>query len=81
MDEAYAIAEAAYIQGKIDSISCLHPAKHHTAAWKTINELYGRNEKPSIRIKGGSAVKRKSNWLSHFTTLLAEPENITKKPI
>ena len=70
LDEAYATAEADYIQGKINKIACLHTAKQHAASWKVINELAGRKEKPSIRIKGGSAAKRRSNWLLHFKSLL-----------
>ena len=81
LDEAYATAEADYIQGKINKIACLHTAKQHAASWKVINELSGRKEKPSIRIKGGSAAKRKSNWLLHFKSLLGNPPKLNDQPL
>ena len=85
LDEAYAIAEAEFIQGKIDDITHLHVAKQHAAAWKTINELTGRKSKPSIKLKGGSQENRKANWLSHFRSLLGEqpktPANLQLRKI
>ena len=72
LDEAYANAETEFIQGKINNISQQYSAHQHATAWSTINELTGRKAKPSIRLKGGSSVKRKDNWLSHFKSLLGE---------
>ena len=47
-----------------------------TAAWPTINDLAGRKSKPSIRIKGESAEKRKESRLSYFLNLLGgQPPN------
>ena len=77
LDEAYASADTEYIQGKINNISRQHTAHQHATAWSTINELTGRKSKPSIRLKGGSAERRKDNWLSHFTSLLGETPNTT----
>ena len=73
LDEAYLTAEASFIQGKIDSISHLHLSNQHSAAWKTINELSGRKDHPSIQLKGGSPEKRKDNWLTHFKSLQGDP--------
>ena len=81
LDEAYAIAEADYIQGEINKIKELHTAKQHAASWKVINDLSGRKEKPSIRIKGGSPLKRKSNWLHHFKSLLGNPPKLSQQPL
>ena len=67
LDEAYTSADADYIQAEIDTISRLHTAKQHAAAWKTINKLSGRKAKPSIQLKGSTYEKRKANWLEHFT--------------
>ena len=72
LDEACAQAEADYVEKKIDQnlpAQCLKP--QHAVAWHIINALAGRKGRPSIRIKGGSAEKRKENWLSHFQSLLA----------
>lgn len=81
LDEAYATLDVEYIQGKIDSVARLHTAKQHAASWRVINDLAGRKEKPSIRIKGGSPSKRKSNWLSHFKSLLGNPPKLSNTPL
>lgn len=73
LDDSYLNAEAMFIQGKIDSISNLHISHQHSAAWKTINELTGRKDHPSIQLKGGSSKIRRENWLNHFKSLLGNP--------
>ena len=70
LDEAYVNAEAERIEKKLDQIGNLSSSNQHTAAWPTINDLAGRKSKPSIRIKGESAKKRKESWLSYFLNLL-----------
>lgn len=81
LDDAYLNAEVDYINGKISDISNQHISKKHHAAWKTIKELSGKNNKPTIRIKGGSIKNRMSNWSNHFKNLLGKepklPDNIT----
>jgi exonuclease III len=81
LDEAYSTANATYIQEEIDKISGLHTAKQHAAAWKTINNLSGRKEKPLIRLKGGTEELRKANWLDHFKKLLGEPPKTSNTPL
>ena len=76
LDEAYVNAEAERIEKKLDQIGNLSSSNQHTAAWPTINDLAGRKSKPSIRIKGESAEKRKESWLSYFLNLLGgQPPN------
>ena len=70
LDEAYVNAEVERIEKKLDQIGNLSSSNQHTAAWPTINDLAGRKSKPSIRIKGESAEKRKKSWLSYFLNLL-----------
>lgn len=81
LDEAYLLAEADFINGKISDIESLHISKQHHAAWKTISEISGKRSKPTIRLKGGSQSKRLSNWTEHFQSLLGTepklPENIS----
>ena len=72
LQDAYDNATVDFIQGKIDQISHLHVSKQHSAAWKAINEITGRKDRPSITTKGGSTKKRKDNWLDHFKKLLGE---------
>ena len=72
LDEAYVNAEAERIEKKLDQIGNLSSSNQHTAAWPTINDLAGRKSKPSIRVKGESAEKRKESWLSYFLNLLGE---------
>ena len=76
IDEAYLQAEADYINGKIADISNLHISRQHSAAWKTIGDLTGKDSKPTIMIKGGSKVKRLENWATHFKNLLGKPPNL-----
>ena len=81
LDNAYLSSEVDYINGKISDISHLHISKKHHAAWKTIKDISGKSSKPTIRLKGGSSEKRKSNWSKHFINLLGKeptiPENNT----
>ena len=81
LDEAYLLAEADFINGKISDIASLHITKQHHAAWKTISEISGKRSKPSVRLKGGSQSKRISNWTEHFQNLLGKepkiPEDIS----
>ena len=70
LDDAYLTAESLFIQRKIDSIKDFHVSKKHSASWKIINEISGHKDYPSIQLKGGSAEKRRENWLKHFKDLL-----------
>ena len=49
LDNAYLEAEVAFINRKIDDISNHHINQQHSAAWKAINELSGKNIQLSIR--------------------------------
>jgi hypothetical protein len=42
LDEAYLLAEADFINGKISDIESLHISKQHHAAWKTISQISGK---------------------------------------
>ena len=76
LDEAYVNAEAERLEKKLDQIGNLSSSNQHTAAWPIINYLAGRKSKPSIRINGESAEKRKESWLSFFLNLLGgQPPN------
>ena len=76
LDEPYVNAEAECIEKKLDQIGNLSSSNQHTTVWPTINDLAGRKSKPSIRIKGESAKKRKESWLSYFLNLLGgQPPN------
>ena len=77
LDEAYANAEAEYIQGKIDQLPPKNIDHQHVTAWDTIKDLTGRKSKPLIRVKGGSASERKKNWLDHFKKLLGATPTIS----
>ena len=65
LDNSYIQAEADYINGKIAEIEHLHITKQHSAAWKSVSEIYGKNSKPA-RLKSGSSDARMSNWSEHF---------------
>ena len=76
LDMAYLDAEVAYVNGKIDDISDLHINRQHSAAWKTINELSGKESKPPSTIKGSNKQQRLENWFSHFHKLLGKPTTL-----
>ena len=78
LDEAYANAEAEYIQGKIDQLPPKNIDHQHVTAWDTIKDLTGCKSKPLIRVKGGSASERKKNWLDHFKKLLGATPTISE---
>ena len=81
LDDAYLTAESLYIQGKIDSLKDFHPSKQYSLCWKTINEISGHKNHPSIQLKGGSAENRKANWFKHFKGLLGEPPRVDPDPL
>ena len=62
LDQAYLEVEEAYIKGEIAKISHLHINQQHSAAWKTINQLAGKNSQPTTSVKGGSREQRLANW-------------------
>ena len=72
LDDAYLDAEVDYINGKIQTLEEQHICKQHHLAWNTVKELAGKTIGTNIRIKGGSAEKRKDNWRSHFKNLLGK---------
>ena len=76
LEEAYTLAQAEYIEGKITELKYLHVNKQHSAAWAVVNEITGRKEKPSPIIKGGSQEARTNNWVDHFKGLLGEPSPV-----
>lgn len=81
LDDAYLTVESLFIQGKIDSIKGFHASKQHSASWKIINEISGDKDHPSIQLKGGSAEKRRENWLKHFQSLLGNPPKVNVDPL
>ena len=62
---AYLDAEVAYVNGKIDDISDLHINRQQSAAWKTINELYGKSLNHQLQSKG---VTNNNDWKIGFLT-------------
>ena len=76
LQTAYDTATSELPQENIDNISSLHASKQHSAAWKTINEITGRKDKPSTFVKGGSAEMHKEDWLRHFNKLLEKPSKL-----
>ena len=48
---------------------------------KSSMRYLGERKISYIRIKGGSAEKRKSNWLSHFKSLLGNPPKLNDQPL
>ena len=68
IDEAYLQAEADNINGKISDISKFHISRQHSAAWKTIGDLTGKDSKPK-RPKGWKIGLHTSKtfWVNHLT--------------
>ena len=77
LQAAYDEATAEELQSKINDISTLHITHQHSAAWKTVNEITGRKDKPNVTVEGGSAEKRNEGWLNHFKKLLGEAPKVT----
>ena len=77
LQTAYGTVTAEILQENINNISSLHACKQRFSAWKTINELTARKDKPSTVVNGGSTEKRKEGWLSHFKKLLGEAPKVT----
>ena len=77
LQDAYDIATAEHLQEQINNLTSLHSSHQHSAAWKTINAITGRKDKPTVTVQGGSAEKRKEGWLKHFKNLLGEAPKVT----
>ena len=77
LQTAYDTATAEHLQEQINNLSALHSSHKHSAAWKAVNEITGRKDKPSVTVQGGSAAKRNEGWLNHFKKLLGEAPKVT----
>ena len=77
LQTAYDIATAEELQEQINHLSSLHISHQHSAAWKAVNEITGRKDKPTVTVQGGSAEKRNEGWLKHFKELLGEAPKVT----
>jgi hypothetical protein len=77
LQTAYDIATAEELQEQINNLTSLHTTQQHSAAWKAVNEITGRKEKPTVTVQGGTAEKRNEGWLKHFKNLLGEAPNVT----
>jgi exonuclease III len=77
LQTAYDTATAEELQEQINHLSSLHTTQQHSAAWKAVNEITGRKDKPTVTVQGGSAEKRNEGWLNHFKKLLGEAPKVT----
>ena len=62
LQTAYDIATAEELQEKINKVSVLHTTHQHSTAWKKIDKITGRKDKPMLTVPGGTAQKRKEGW-------------------
>ncbi|XP_066928664.1 uncharacterized protein [Clytia hemisphaerica] len=81
LDEAYLEAQVSFIDTQLKDMSEQFSKNSHRDAWKVVQQLSGKNSKPSIQLKGGSDKKRLDNWLQHFKNLLEEARNFNLEAI
>ena len=77
LQAAYDTATAEELQEQINNLTALHTSHKHAAVWKSVNEITGRKDKPTVTVQGGSAEKRNEGWLHHFKKLLGEAPSVT----
>lgn len=64
LDDAYAIAVAKFILGKLVNNSCYHTAKQHLTIWKLINKFAGHN--PNHQSNSKAVHKKTRKWTGYL---------------
>ena len=77
----YLKEQTEFIQNKIDKIRDSVEDRQSGIAWQTINEVIGRKSTAKAKLKAASQQERIKLWKQHFEYLLANPPNVTQKPI
>ena len=77
----YLKEQTEFIQNKIDKIRDSVEDRQSRIAWQTINKVNGRKSTAKAKLKAANQQERIKLWKQHFENLLANPPNITQKPI
>ena len=81
LDNAYMQELSTYINGKIDIISSATENQQSRLAWETVNEITGRKNTPTGKIKADNPEERLKKWKDHFENLLGQPPVISEQEI
>ena len=79
LDDAYMQELSTYINGKIDTISSASENQQSRLAWETVNEITGRKNTPTGKIKADNPEERLKKWKDHFENLLGKPPVISEQ--
>ena len=74
--DAYMQELSTYISGKID---INRKQKTNSLAWETINEIKGRKNTPTGKIKADNPEERLKRWKDHFENLRGQPPIIEQE--
>ena len=68
----YAELEEEAINKQVDEIKQAHVTQQHGKAWNLINQITGRKNSPTGKLKAKNQEERKKLWHDHFKKLLGE---------
>ena len=77
MTSAYDAEQSKYINKKIKDIEITAANKQSSIAWKIVNEISGRKNSNSAKLKASSNEERLKIWHNHFQELLGSQLNKT----
>ena len=72
----YAELENEQLTQQVKEVEEAHTNYNHSAAWKLINEITGKNSAQSSKLKAESPEERVKQWHKYFKNLLGNPPNI-----
>ena len=81
LQKAYTNELLDYVNRKIEIISNASEDQKSLLAWKTVNEITGRKNTPSGKIKADSPAERLQKWKEHFQNLLGKPPKGVITPV
>lgn len=81
LDTAYEEELNSYVNGKINIITNAAENQLSRLAWETVNEITGRKNTPTGKIKADNPEERLKKWKVHFHKLLGQPPVIKEQEI
>ena len=77
LDDAYEAANRQYMDKKLNEFEEADKHHQHKMAWDLVNEISGRKNSRSGRLKGATKEERIWSWYDHFQQLLGNPPTAT----
>ena len=81
LEDAYTRELRNYVNEKIDIISNAAENQQSRLAWETVNELSGRKNTPTGKLRADNPKQRVQKWKEHFQNLLGQPPVVRETKI